>query len=506
MDRGAQRDRRIAGRYRLRERVGAGGTGRVWGAHDEVLGREVALKHVKLPASLGAEARERSLREARAAARISSPNVVQVFDVVVDSGEPWIVMERVAGRGLDSVLGEQRRLQAADVVRLGQDVVRALAAAHAQGVVHRDVTPGNVLVRTDGSSVLTDFGIAVVGDDVRLTAAGTVPGSPDYLAPERLTGAAANPGTDLWALGCLLYAAAYGRSPFHRGERSATVRAIQHEEPALPGDPLTPVLRGLLAKNPALRLSAETTRLMLLAAAAGLARQTAVPVDVQPAPGPARARQRAPRRRRGLALAAAAVVLAGAGVTGVVTGGEGQPPPQAAGSAPASTTGAAEPSAPSADPDPPVSSPDRETVPEGFRLHQDETGFVVAVPADWTVSRDGSRIDFVEPGGGRFLRIDQTQTPKPDPVADWQQQEADVSVRLGGYSRIRIEPVDYREYDAADWEFTWQADSGALHVLNRNTITGPDRAYALYWSTPEGEWTDSLSTFDVIAQTFQPAG
>ncbi|MGI8691474.1 MAG: hypothetical protein ACR2JK_01030 [Geodermatophilaceae bacterium] len=120
------------------------------------------------------------------------------------------------------------------------------------------------------------------------------------------------------------------------------------------------------------------------------------------------------------------------------------------------------------------------------------------------MSKDGSIGDFLEPDGDRFLRIDQTQTPLSDPVADWESQETDVSTRLGGYSRIRIEPVSYRDYNAADWEFTWQADRGAVHVLNRNTITGPDRAYALYWSTPEGQWEDSMDLYETFVGTFRP--
>jgi len=144
-------------------------------------------------------------------------------------------------------------------------------------------------------------------------------------------------------------------------------------------------------------------------------------------------------------------------------------------------------------------------LPDGFTLYTDETGFALAVPDGWEVTKDGPRTDFTEPGTGRFLRVDQTQDPQPDPVADWENQEGPVSDRLSGYERIRIEPVEYRTYDAADWEFTWESDGGPLHVLNRNLITGPDRAYALYWSTPEEQWQESLATFQTLTETFQPA-
>jgi len=423
---------RVAGRYRLLAESG-GRRGAVWTAHDEVLGREVALKRVDLPAPPAL--RERSLREARAAARIASLHVVRVFDVVEDGDQAWLVMERVPGRSLVDLITERGPLPPADVVRIAQQLLLALSAAQEYGVLHRDVRPSNVLLRPDGSAVLTDFGLA------------TLEGSPEYLAPERLAGTEANPSTDLWSLGCLLYAAAFGRSPFDRGDRTSTLAAVRHEEPALPGGPLGPVLRGLLAKNPALRIFAETARLMLLAAAAGVAAAEETPASRPPPVASGRHRRR--RGRRALALAATALVAAGLTTTAIRAGGDPTTAPEARDRAP--TT-----SAPDGVPDPrqaattPSPSTDPDALPDGFRLHVDETGFAVAVPADWAVSRDGSRTDSVEPGGGRFLRIDQTETPRPDPVADWQEQEVEVSARLGGYSRIRIAPVDYRGYDAAD--------------------------------------------------------
>jgi hypothetical protein len=142
-------------------------------------------------------------------------------------------------------------------------------------------------------------------------------------------------------------------------------------------------------------------------------------------------------------------------------------------------------------------------VPAGFRRHDDPTGFTVAVPAGWRAVRTGQRVDFREPGGSRFLRVDQTDQPKEDPVADWQQQERSVSQRLRGYQRIRIQRVDYRDYAAADWEFTF--GSGPTHVLNRGMNTG-EKGYALYWSTPASQWERSQPMWDVFTRTFQPAG
>ncbi|MEJ7775764.1 MAG: hypothetical protein WKF72_13245, partial [Nocardioidaceae bacterium] len=146
---------------------------------------------------------------------------------------------------------------------------------------------------------------------------------------------------------------------------------------------------------------------------------------------------------------------------------------------------------------------DAAAVPEGYQLYEDQTGFSVAVPQGWTAERDGPRVQFTDPASSRFLRIDQTDTPQADPVADWERQEESVSQRLPNYERISIEAVEYRDYDAADWKFTF-GEEGTTQVLSRNMITAPDQAYALYWSTPESEYDEALGTFEVIANTFMP--
>lgn len=150
-------------------------------------------------------------------------------------------------------------------------------------------------------------------------------------------------------------------------------------------------------------------------------------------------------------------------------------------------------------------APATQPLPAGFGLHTDPTGFAIAVPDGWTRSTDGPRTYFREPGGGRFLLVDQTTEPKDDALADWQAQEPAVASRLSGYERISLERVDYRGWDAADWEFTWDGRNGQIHVLNRNVRVNDERAYALYWSTPEAQWADSRGMFDVMARSFQPA-
>jgi hypothetical protein len=144
-------------------------------------------------------------------------------------------------------------------------------------------------------------------------------------------------------------------------------------------------------------------------------------------------------------------------------------------------------------------------VPAGFRLHSDPTGFTVAVPDGWPRTTEGPRTYFREPGGGRYLLVDQTTQPKDDPLTDWQANEPSVAQRLSGYQRISLQRVDYRGWNTADWEFTYNGRSDRIHVLNRNIRVSDGRAYALYWSTPETQWDDSRGMFDVIAASFQPA-
>ncbi|MFF4474885.1 serine/threonine-protein kinase [Streptomyces sp. NPDC001599] len=256
-------ERVIAGRYRLLSPLGEGGMGTVWRARDEVLRREVAVKEVRAPAGLSqtdvGRMYARLEREAWAAARISHPNVVTVYDVATDGGRPWIVMELVRGLSLADLLDAEGPLEPRRAGLIGAEVLAALRAAHAAGVLHRDVKPANVLLANDGRVVLTDFGIARVEGSEALTMTGEVVGSPEFLAPERALGRTPGPASDLWSLGVLLYAAVEGASPFRQDTPLSTLRAIVDEElpPPHRAGPLGPVVEGLLRKDPAERLPAE---------------------------------------------------------------------------------------------------------------------------------------------------------------------------------------------------------------------------------------------------------
>ena len=283
----------VAGRYALSEVLGRGGMGTVWLATDRVLEREVAMKEVTFSVDVTDEERrilrERTMREARAAARLDHPCVATVYDVVEQDGKPWLVMEHVSARSLQEILEEQGPLAPDAVARIGLDVLAALDAAHHAGIVHRDVKPANLLVRGNGHACLTDFGIATTTGDSSLTTHGALIGSPSYMAPERVNGEEPRPPVDLWSLGATLYAAVEGRPPFARGEAMATMMSVvsEHPAPMLRAGPLEPVLRGLLTKDPAARTPADHARQQLSAVLAGApAGPTSPPPPAASAPPP----------------------------------------------------------------------------------------------------------------------------------------------------------------------------------------------------------------------------
>jgi tRNA A-37 threonylcarbamoyl transferase component Bud32 len=282
----------IDSRFELVERLGGGGMGLVWRAWDVALHREVALKEVRPPDPMmdeqnpaaARELRARVLREARALARLNHPHVVTIHHIV-DSGEndyPWLVMELVTGGSLQDRL-QRGPMTPAEAARLGREVLSALRAAHAVGIQHRDVKPGNVLLREDGRSVLTDFGIAAVRESTSLTATGSFIGSPEYMAPERINGHEGDPASDLWSLGMLLYVAVEGRHPLRRSTTLATLAAVLNQPmpPAERAGALAPVLQALLQRDPSARPDPETLDRMLATAAGSASGPIAPP---QPAP------------------------------------------------------------------------------------------------------------------------------------------------------------------------------------------------------------------------------
>jgi len=319
----------VAGRYRLRERLGSGGGGHVWLAEDEDLQVRVAVKEIAVPYESdgpGDDPVRRGRREALKAAQLREhPNVITVYDVVEDDDRPWIVMEYLPGtRDLRAAVEDRGPLPSEEVARIGAATLDALSAGHRLGIIHRDVKPSNVLLAPDPSGaadrrvLLTDYGISLSPRETRVTRSGMVVGTPGYLAPERLSGGEATEATDLFSIGATLYFAVEGASPFERDTLDASLMAALTTEPAVPqraSDPLSRVIMGLLAKDPAERMGAERARELLAEAGGTGAPRTPLPAaagERTDATADATAARRISGRRTPVLLTLVAV-LVGAG-------------------------------------------------------------------------------------------------------------------------------------------------------------------------------------------------
>ncbi|MGW1746067.1 serine/threonine-protein kinase [Streptomyces sp. NPDC002092] len=395
-------ERLLAGRYRLGRVLGRGGMGTVWRAEDETLGRTVAVKELRFPSNIDEDEKRRlitrTLREAKAIARIRNNSAVTVFDVVEEDDRPWIVMELVEGKSLAEVIREDGLLEPKRAAEVGLAILDVLRSAHREGILHRDVKPSNVLLESDTDRVvLTDFGIAQVEGDPSITSTGMLVGAPSYISPERARGHKPGPAADLWSLGGLLYAAVEGVPPYDKGSAIATLTAVMTEpmeEPKNAG-PLRDVIYGLLTKDPAKRLDDAGARAMLNRVIHApepkeaepeppLDATRVVPLPVQPdAPkgkgssggsGSKRGEEAAEKLRGALRSVRKAAVAAGAaagsaaatrGRSGSGTGGSGS-----GGTKPAGASGAAgssAPSAPSAPPSPPAATTPMPAVPPAPR-------------------------------------------------------------------------------------------------------------------------------------------
>jgi len=534
-------ERVIASRYELGGLLGRGGMGQVWRAEDTLLSRPVAVKEITVPDALPEDERERTrrkvMREARAAARLAHQRSVTVFDVVEDAGRIFIVMELVDAPTLSALVRDQGTMAPARAAAIGAQVLDVLEAAHAEGIVHRDIKPGNVLIAAGDNVKVTDFGIASVLDDPSVTiSTDGVVGSPSYMSPEQARSEGSDPATDLWGLGATLYFAVEGQRPFDRGQAVATLHAVVTEDlpPMRNAGPLEPVIRSLMAKDPADRPTAAEARRMLEGVAGRESgTQTAVLAAAAPAAAPAPPPPRTiatapatpppppvppgPGRRTPWALIGALVVVllfAGAVAAGVLLndddGGDGtdvasdEPPvTEAPAAADAegeeTTTTTAAPTTTTAEA---TEEEDEAPPPEGGggTYTHPRLGYTVELPDGWTAPNGGGNtIDIQAPDGG-YLRIGHTPRPGDDAVAAWEAQERAFRAEHPDYQRISLEEVDYNGWEAALWEFTFEGQ----HAYNLGFVVSDDQGYALNLVVPEDQWDASQPAWEQVRDSFEP--
>jgi hypothetical protein len=531
-------EKTVAGRYRLLDRLGAGGMGTVWRALDTVLDRDVAVKQVTFPHGVSDEEREvlreRTRREARAAARLDHPSAVTVYDVAEEDGTPYLIMELVEARTLADVVRTDGPLPPRRTAQVGLALLGALEAAHEQGIVHRDVKPGNVLLRDDGRVVLTDFGIATFTGDSSITSTGLLLGSPSYIAPERARGEAPGPPSDLWSLGATLFTAVEGRPPYDKGQPLPTLTEVVTGEhaPFVAAGPLAPVLDGLLEKDPTRRYDATT-------ACAELKRI----IEQEPETGEVAARpaEAATTRRtnRTTAVSLGDVAEEVRQEQSLVTPYPGEPPvghsyappkvlpdtatrrsraPYVLGLlalalaigiglllSPAFREGAGDLASPGTSQDSGDSDTSGTEVPAGWVTHSDGS-WTVAVPPSYTPGSFNGSPQYKDQKTGRTLRVSTTAAGggKSDAVADRRVQAAAFAAKHQNYRQIAIDKADYRGLEAADWEFTYDDGGASLHALSRVFVVD-GRGYSLFFQTRStDDWNAARADFDKIAAAFKP--
>lgn len=527
----AQRPRGlVAGRYRIDTRIGRGGMGTVWRATDELLRRPVAIKELHLAEAGLTEVEtstqhERALREARSVARIRHPHVVVVHDVVEQDGRPWIVMELVDGRSLADLLREDGPLEPREAARICAAVAGALGAAHDRDIQHRDVKPANVLIeRESGRVVLTDFGIARVPGSATISDTGSFVGSPEYTAPERMSGRNAGPESDLWSLGALLVAAVDGESPFHRESIGEIVHAVAIDDITPPPTvgALLPVVRGLLERDPARRMAAAEVETVLMAYAE-LGVEPSYPATPElPTPGPRLPGQRTagqsapeeparggelPRasagRRTGRVLAAVAAAVFIAGAAGATAAflvgkrdGEAQAGP-ASSRPPATTPATTPPATPSLTTTP--------AVPAGSARITDPAGFSVALPEGYVRQVEQPRIYYWSPDH-TFRFGEREQRPDPRGVdAVMRDQDTAGPTVYHGYRDGVITRTEQHGQPAVLWQFTYDgfADGRGPRRTFDLCWTEDGRMYDLWLSAPLAQVEQERQTFDVARASFE---
>ncbi|MET7680119.1 serine/threonine-protein kinase [Streptomyces sp. NPDC005423] len=544
----------IAGRYRLQARLGRGGMGVVWQAEDQLLERRVAVKELARDDSLpDAEARthrDRTLREARAVAQLRHPHIIVVHDVVVQDERPYIVMELIDGGSLADRISGRGPVGAAEAARIGIALLGALRTAHEAGILHRDIKPANVLMEAGTDRVvLTDFGIARVAGATTLTESGVFVGSPEYTAPERMSGARTGPEADLWSLGALLCAALSGESPFRRDSLGGILHAVVTDDirPPAQAAPLLPVVLGLLERDPDRRLDTAQAEGMLRAyldtgrtpkrPGGYTPTQLDVPRRLLAASMPSATdggsaeRPSAQRSTRGVLVAGLLVAaMAGAGVSAaalLVRGdgdghnggaattssashtapGGGEPVSADAPAAPsrsassASSTSSTSSTSTSSSSSRNVNSP---SAPSGYRVAHDPNGFSLAVPEDFTREPQGERVFYMSPGAAFRLGVKVAAPGTGGPLGVMRRAAAKGAVTNPGYHDGEVTDTTHYGHPAALWQFSWNgfsAAEGPRHTYDLCWEEG-GRMYDVWVSAPVGKVREAKEYFDVALDTF----
>jgi hypothetical protein len=516
------------GKYVVEQQIGHGGMAVVFRARDDQLGRLVALKIMAPSVASDAEFRERFIRESRAAAGVDDPHIIPVFEAGESAGVLFIAMRYVAGGDVRSLLDREGPLSVDHTSAILVSVASALDAAHAAGLVHRDVKPGNMLMDIrEGRPhhvYLADFGLTkATSGAVTLTSTGRFLGTADYAAPEQIAGRPLDGRADQYALACAAVEMLTGQTLFphenlmavliaHRSETPPLLSARRHGLPA----ELDAVLGRALAKSPndryrscgdfaaAFQRAASSVRYEVPVAARASQRKTeAAAAGLRySGPGGVRAESTAIRplalprsqappgridviqgRRRGgrLVIAAAAAVAVAAAVVAFLTLAQPgrRPGAHAAGTGPAATGRAV-------------------TAPR-WRTYDDPSGFAISLPPGWGVaSTTSGEVQFTGTPGGFVLVVAWRAHPQADPLADWRQQAAEMAKAESSYRQISIRKVSYRSYNTADWQFTDIYQGVHIHAIDRTFIVPPGQlSYAIELYGPASRW------FPVYAQLWQ---
>lgn len=529
--------------------------GTVWRANDELLGRAVAVKELHVDAGLSpveAENRRgRTLREARSVAQVKHPGVLVLHDIVQHDGQPWLVMELIDGCSLADRIAEEGPVPPAEAARIGLALLAALRAAHSAGVLHRDLKPANVLLEAGtGRVVLSDFGIAQVDGQATLTETGAFVGSPEYTAPERMSGKRTGPESDLWSLGVLLCAAVEGESPFRRDSVVGVLHAVVMDEIKVPDSagPLLPVLNGLLERDPGRRLGTDEAERALRGFLAEERMPTVPHTPVPRVPGApfpsgdpvvlgaASVPAERPRIRTALLVGALVAVLAaggtgawvmtrddpGRGTEATGTGGSadkvrekrsGESTKKASGSPEplADDTGKPTPTRSGKAPGKPsgkVSEPPGAAAPKGYRMVSDPAGFKMAAPNGFVRSDEPPRVYYNSPNNAFRIGVHPQPLDPNGPLAVMRAAHQDGPSDYPGYRNGSVRETTHNGFPAAVWEFTWDGgagDGGPRHTYDLSWDEGGEM-YDLWVSAPAGRAAEGERHFIEAHRSFTRAG